>query len=107
MRAIFLTFIFFYSSSSLYANEPQWLTELIQKQYANKKSQVSITENKYKNKNVFVVDRTKACCDLGATVYNQNGEVACKFIGLAGAWENKCSDFSKNNKIIRFIYESI
>jgi len=84
---------------------PQWLAELIQKHYAGKKNPVSISEHQYHDKHVFVVDRSVACCDLGATMYHQNGERICRLIGLIGSWENTCRDFPKNNKLIRLIYE--
>ena len=84
---------------------PQWLTDMIHKNFEGKKTSVLITEREYRGQDVFVIDRTAACCDLGAEMFDRKGETICSLIGFAGFWENKCRDFPKNNKLIRTIYE--
>ena len=67
---------------------------------------VRSSEHKYKGEELIFVGQKSDCCDLGATLFNQDGSIYCSLIGAIGAWEEKCSDFNKKNKLIRDIYES-
>ena len=62
---------------------------------------VFIDEYTFNSKRVFLIDGREECCDLGAQVYDINGETYCRYIGIAGAWETKCTDFDKNAKFIK------
>lgn len=84
---------------------PPWLTKMMRKDYIGKEIPVSITENEFRGQKVFIIDRSMACCDLGATMYGKSGKRLCRLIGIAGSWERACSDFPENNKLIRLIYE--
>ena len=68
-------------------------------------SPVSITEHEYQGETVYLVDKTLACCDLGATIYNQNGESICHMKGIVSFWSDGCSDFPENNRLVQTIYE--
>ena len=107
MIMLFVAVLFSVSvhAEDLSKNIPAWLNQLIEKHYSDETIPVLISEFSYQDGRVFVVDRTKACCDLGATMYNQEGEEKCKFIGFAGAWESKCKNFSANSTLIRHIYK--
>lgn len=84
---------------------PNWLKVIVNKYSAPKSNNVQISEYKFRNQNVFVVDRTQSCCDLGATMYSEAGKELCQFVGYANAWEDSCKDFPANKKLIRVIYK--
>jgi len=84
---------------------PKWLGEQVQYYRVAGTPPVVITEREYQGQDVFVVDRTKACCDMGAVMYNQTGEAVCQLIGIVGSWDSRCKDFPDNNRMIRLIYE--
>jgi hypothetical protein len=64
----------------------------------------SITQYTYKSKTVFEVNICANILDGQTLVYNCNGEVICRFGGIAG--ENTCPDFydTVTNKIV--LYEN-
>ena len=85
---------------------PNWLVPIVKSYSDANKNAVLIAEYEFHKQRVYVVDRRKACCDLGADMYGESGERICRFIGYAGAWETPCNDFSSKSKLIRIIYEN-
>ena len=85
---------------------PNWLAPIVKSYSDAKNNAVLIAEYEFHNQRVYVVDRTKACCDLGSDMYSEAGERICRFIGYAGAWETPCDDFPSTSKLIRIIYEN-
>lgn len=67
------------------------------------KHKVSIKEYLYEHQSLYMIDSRDKCCDLGASVYDQIGSIFCRYVGIAGAWESKCSDFDKKAKFIKTI----
>ena len=64
---------------------------------------VEIQEYIFNSSRVYMIDSRDKCCDLGATVYNTEGEVFCRYIGIAGAWEEKCKGFDENSEHVKTI----
>ncbi len=77
------------------AKNPQdlpWLRRIIDENQSNRHG-AEITRYTYKGKSVFLVDLCKQCDDGLSNVYNCEGEVICRFGGIAGL--NTCPDFSE------------
>ncbi|HYA39068.1 MAG TPA: hypothetical protein VEI74_12450 [Candidatus Methylomirabilis sp.] len=106
--ALFSLSLIHFSSAEAASSEdiPNWLVPIVKSYSEAKKNAVLIAEYEFHNQRVYEVDRTKACCDLGADMYSESGERICRFIGYAGAWETPCNDFSSKSKLVRIIYEN-
>lgn len=63
-------------------------------------SKKKITQYKYKDETVFLIDSCNNCSDNLTELYNCKGEIICEFGGIAGL--NTCPDFEKEatDKII-------
>lgn len=68
-----------------------------------KKQQTPVAEYVFHGKTLFLLDSRGKCCDLGASVYTADGELYCRYIGLAGAWESKCQRFDEEAEFVREI----
>jgi hypothetical protein len=64
---------------------------------------VEIQEYIFNSTRVYLIDSRDKCCDLGATVYNTEGEVFCRYIGIAGAWEEACKGFDESSEHVKTI----
>jgi hypothetical protein len=64
---------------------------------------VAISEVVYKSETHYLNDMREKCCDLGAHLFNAQGHLVCRYIGIAGAWENPCADFDKTARLVRII----
>jgi len=87
-----------WSSESITPDIPKWLFELVSTISDKHDDSVRISQYRYREQVVYVLDRTKACCDLGATMYDDAGNAICRLIGIAGSWEDRCSDFPENGR---------
>ena len=88
--ALFSLSLIHFSSAEASSSEdvPNWLVPIVKSYSDAKNNAVLIAEYEFQNQRVYVVDRTKACCDLGADMYSEAGQRICRFIGYAGAWED-------------------
>jgi hypothetical protein len=68
----------------------QWLNSLIE-QYENSTIPILISLYSYKEEDVILVSPCYGCPDAMSGVYNCQGDVLCKFGGIAGL--NTCPDF--------------
>ena len=94
-----------FAEESEFKNLPNWLGEEIVKFRQGKSFPVTVTEYLYNGKNVFVVS-ANICCDLGATMYSEEGQKICVLIGFSGSWEEKCNEFPRAGKWLRTIDET-
>ncbi len=62
---------------------------------------VDVSEYEFSSQRLFLVDSRGQCCDLGATLYDSKGVKYCRYIGIAGAWEEKCKTFESTAKFVK------
>lgn len=92
-----MTLLTFAAQLSFAGEVPIAIKELARKQ------QTPVAEYVYHGKSLFLVDSRGKCCDLGASVYTADGELYCRYIGLAGAWESKCQQFDQEAEFVKEI----
>ena len=85
---------------------PEWLTQLIRKLESAPPANppARLTRYTYRDQTVFYLP--PRCCDIASILYDADGKVLCKPDGgLTGAGDGRCSDFSKERKDERLIWQ--